>query len=171
MVHAVVSRSEGRKDVSGQRWKTWGKAAIKWGLAALVLWAVGRQIARTWAELHAEGRSLRIDAGWLGVAVALYLAGLVDFGVVYWRIMAAGPTPLGFPQALRAYLISHLGKYVPGKAMVVVIRVGLATPYGARPATAAFATLYETLVMMAAGGLIAAIGFASAGAEPIALPI
>ena len=39
--------------------------------------------------------------------------------------------------ALRAYLISHLGKYVPGKAMVVVIRAGSSAPAGARPATAA----------------------------------
>jgi uncharacterized membrane protein YbhN (UPF0104 family) len=44
--------------------------------------------------------------------------------------------------------------------MVVVMRVGLVTPYGARPATAAFATLYETLVMMTAGSLVAALGFA-----------
>ena len=65
--------------------------------------------------------------------------------------------------ALRAYLISHLGKYVPGKAMVVVMRAGLAVPFGARAATAAFATFYETLVMMAAGGLVAAVGFAMAG--------
>ena len=39
--------------------------------------------------------------------------------------MRASPTPLGLAAAIRAYLISHLGKYVPGKAMVVVMRVGL----------------------------------------------
>ena len=46
------------------------------------------------------------------------------------------------------------------------MRVGLATPYGARPATAAFATLYETLVMMAAGGLIAAARIRDAIGRP-----
>ena len=64
--------------------------------------------------------------------------------------------------ALRAYLVSHLGKYVPGKAMVVVVRAGMVVPFGARASTAAIATFYETLVMMAAGGLIAAAGFAMA---------
>ena len=68
---------------------------------------------------------------------------------------------------MRAYLIGHLGKYVPGKAMVVVLRVGLVVPYGARAATAAFATLYETLVMMASGGLIAAVVFLAAPGPPI----
>ena len=65
--------------------------------------------------------------------------------------------------ALRAYLVSHLGKYVPGKAMVVVVRAGMVVPFGARASTAAIATFYETLVMMAAGGLIAAAGFALGG--------
>ena len=55
--------------------------------------------------------------------------------------------------------------------MVVVVRARLATPYGARPSTAAFATLYETLVMMAAGGLIAAAGFATRSVAPLVLPI
>ena len=56
--------------------------------------------------------------------------------------------------------MSHLGKYVPGKAMVVVLRSGLVVPYGGRAGTAAIATFYETLVMMCAGGLVAAAGFA-----------
>ena len=58
--------------------------------------------------------------------------------------------------------MSHLGKYVPGKAMVVVLRAGMVVPFGGRAATAAIATFYETLVMMAAGGLVAAVGFAPA---------
>ncbi len=45
---------------------------------------------------------------------------------------------------------------------------------GARPATAAIATFYETLIMMAAGGLIAALGFALGGSSPsmaVRLPV
>ena len=55
--------------------------------------------------------------------------------------------------------------------MVVVMRVGLLAPAGARPATAAFATLYETLVMMAAGGVIAALGFALCPVDPLPIPL
>ena len=57
-------------------------------------------------------------------------------------------------------MISHLGKYVPGKAMVVILRVGLVVPHGASPATAGFATFYETFAMMAAGAILATLGFA-----------
>jgi hypothetical protein len=58
--------------------------------------------------------------------------------------------------------------------MVVVVRAGMVVPYGARASTAAIATFYETLVMMAAGGLIAAAGFAPAvGSDAVgfALPL
>jgi len=133
---------------------------IKAALAVLVIWAVARHVMQTWQELHSQGRSVRLDPAWLAVSVVLYLVGLSCFGVFYWQILSASPTPVRLAAAVRAYLVSHLGKYVPGKAMVVVIRAGLVVPYGARPATAAFATLYETLIMMAAGGLLAAAGFA-----------
>src|SRR4051794_2309238 len=141
-------------------WKRGVKAAVKAVLAALVLWAVGRHVVRTWRDIHAHGGTLHVAPAWIALGVALYLAGLVACGVFYGRVLRSSPTPIGYAPAGRAYLISHLGKYVPGKAMVVVMRVGPVAPYGARPATSAFATLYETLDMMAAGGLVAALGFA-----------
>lgn len=146
--------------MSRPRWKKEAKIVVKAVLAVLVLWFVGRHVRRTWRDLHEHGESLHFAPEWIALAVVLYLAGLSACGCFFGRVMCASTTPLGYIPALRAYLISHLGKYVPGKAMVVVMRVGLTTPYGARRATAAFATLYETLIMMAAGGLIAALGFA-----------
>lgn len=134
--------------------------AVKTALGLVVLVAVVRHALNTWRQLSAEGELPTLRPGGMALAVGLYLAGLVLFGLWYWRILEASPSPIKPLAAIRAYLISHLGKYVPGKAMVVVLRVGLAAPHGARPATAAFAAFYETMVMMAAGGLIAAVGFA-----------
>jgi glycosyltransferase 2 family protein len=147
------------------------KFAIKAILTVLVLVFVGREVARTRRRLLDLGQPPQIDGAWFALSVVLYLAGLCAFGVYFWRIMKAGTTPTSLPSALRAYLISHLGKYVPGKAMVVVMRAGLVVPYGARPATAAFATLYETLVMMAAGGLVASAGFAIGSGPSARVPV
>jgi uncharacterized membrane protein YbhN (UPF0104 family) len=146
--------------MSRPRWKKEAILAIKAVLAVLVLVYVGRHVVRTWDDLHKRGQALHVAPAWIALALLLYLGGLAACGFYFGRVMRASATPVSDLAALRAYLISHLGKYVPGKAMVVVMRVGLLAPYGARPATAAFATLYETLTMMAAGGLIAAAGFA-----------
>jgi len=149
-------------------WKRFVKPAVKTGLAVLVLWYLYRHVTRTWHDLHEHGESIRVDPTWLAVGAGLYLAGLTACGVFYAKVMAASPGPVGPIVAVRAYLISHLGKYVPGKAMVVVMRVALTAPYGARPATAALAAFYETLAMMAAGALAAAVGFAL-GPAPVQL--
>jgi uncharacterized membrane protein YbhN (UPF0104 family) len=109
---------------------------------------------------------VRVEPAWVVLGGLLYLAGLSACGVFFARIMTASPTPVSPWASVRAYLISHLGKYVPGKAMVVVMRVGLVAPHGARAATAAIGTFYETLVMMAAGALVATAGFA-VGQTPV----
>jgi len=136
------------------------KLAIKSVLTALVLAFVARHVAGTWRDLAARGAYLRIDWPWMALASAFYLAGLAAFGAYFGRVLASGPKPTRAYPSLRAYFISHLGKYVPGKALVVVMRAGLLTPHGARASTAAFATLYETLVMMATGALASSLVFA-----------
>ena len=149
------------------RWKRWTIKALKWAVALVVLWAVGRHVLRTWNDLRDQSRSLHFEPGWLVGVGILYLAGLSACGRFYERILRSSATPVRLLPALRAYVVSHLGKYVPGKAMVVVVRAGMVVPFGARASTAAIATFYETLVMMAAGGLIAAAGFATAaGSDP-----
>lgn len=145
------------------------KIAIKSILAVVVVAAVARHAGKTVAELHRRGESIRIAPSAFAAAVGLYIAGLVPLGVFYGRVLAASRTPIGTFAAIRAYLISHLGKYVPGKALVVVMRAGLSVPAGARPASAAFATFYETLVMMAAGGLLAAAALGRG--ESVAIPL
>jgi uncharacterized membrane protein YbhN (UPF0104 family) len=149
--------------MAGPRWKRLAIAAIKSAVALLVLWAVGRHVIRTWHDLQSQSRSLHFEPVWLGAAGAIYLTGLAAYGRFFERILRASTAPVRLMPALRAYVVSHLGKYVPGKAMVVVIRTGMVIPFGGRASTAAIATFYETLVMMAAGGLIAAPGFALAG--------
>lgn len=113
--------------------------------------------------------AVRIRPAFLVLSGIAYLAGLACCGLFYHAILRESATPVQKFAAIRAYLISHLGKYVPGKAMVVVMRAGLSVSHGARGATATVATFYETLVMMASGSLVAALGFAISGDPPIEL--
>jgi hypothetical protein len=113
------------------RWKRTAIVAVKVAVAVLVVAAVGRHVARTWGDLSRHHATLHVEPGWIAVSVVLYLLGLSACGAYFGRVMDAGPTPVRRDAALRAYLISHLGKYVPGKAMVVVLRAALVAPYGA----------------------------------------
>ena len=147
------------------RWRPLAITAVKSAVAIVVLWAVGRHVLRTYSDLRGRSESLHFEPLWLAVAGVLYLAGLLACAVFYERILRSGPSPVRLLPAWRAYIVSHLGKYVPGKAMVVVLRSGMVVPYGGRASTAAIATFYETLVMMCAGGLVAAVGLR--GRDPI----
>ncbi len=155
--------------MSRVRWRKRLIAAVKIVIAVVVVWGLGRHILRTWTDLQRHETPLQISPGFLALSGLLYLAGLVLCGLFYDDVLKASPTPIPRLAAVRAYLISHLGKYVPGKAMVVVMRAGMSAPHGARGATAAIATFYETLVMMAAGGLIAAAGFGLSGSPRVEL--
>ncbi len=144
------------------RWQRLTVTALKWTVTLLVLWAVARHVRHTWSDLRDQSRTLHFAWGWLIASGLLYLVGLLACGRFFELILRSSPTPVNLFPALRAYFVSHLGKYVPGKAMVVIVRAGMVVPFGAGAATAAIATFYETLVMMASGGLIAAAGFAIA---------
>lgn len=58
--------------------------------------------------------------------------------------------------SLRAYFVGHLGKYVPGKALVVVIRTALIRSRRVDATVAATSVFVETLTLMAVGALVAA---------------
>ncbi len=146
--------------MAGPRWRSLAITAVKSTVAIVVLWAVGRLVLRTYSDLQARSESLHFEPHWLAGSAILYLAGLFACAVFYQRILQSSPAPVALLPAWRAYIVSHLAKYVPGKAMVVVVRSGMVVPYGGRASTAAIATFYETLVMMCAGGLVAAAGFA-----------
>ncbi len=138
-------------------------------LAAIIVFAaLGRHVFRTWSDLRAHHEVITFDPVWILLAVVFYLAGLICQGLFFDRVLAGGDVLVGSFPAVRAYMISHLAKYVPGKAMVVLVRVGLVVVFGGIKSTAAIATFYETLVMMAAGGLLGAVGFAVARAFSLA---
>ena len=58
-------------------------------------------------------------------------------------------------ETLRAYYIGHLGKYVPGKAMVIVLRTALIHSHRVDASIVVASVFLETLTMMAVGGCIA----------------
>lgn len=133
-------------------------------LAILVLtaWFIRRSVVDGWTKLEAqvaEGKwsPAELRWPWFLVAAVCYTLGQLPCAL-FWRRILAGldqHPPLG--TVLRAFYIGHLGKYVPGKAMVVVMRTGMLAAKGVKPGAATVSVFYETLTMMAVGSALSTI--------------
>ena len=137
--------------------KKWLIVAAKLLIVAAVLWWVGDTVADGWVELKERDRGQwDWQPWWLAIAGGIYLLGLMPFGLFWHRVLKVLGQEARLAETLRAYYIGHLGKYVPGKAMVVVLRTGLIRSSRVDTTVAAVSVFFETLTMMAVGGFAAA---------------
>jgi glycosyltransferase 2 family protein len=147
---------------------------LRVALAVAIVGGVGWQFARLLAQPELWNRPWQLHPAWLAACVGCYLLGLACWGTFWLRLLhrvRLRPPP---GATYRAYYVSHLGKYVPGKAWAILMRATLLP--GVRPGIAAVTAAYETLTTMAAGALIAAAvipwllaGQESLGAQAIGL--
>ncbi len=119
----------------------------------------------TAADYRDQAARLRKQAGnfWQADASGLLLAGLCyAVGMLpaswYWRrcLRALGQTAPTLV-VLWAYFYGNLGKYFPGKAMVIVLRLAALERFGTKRVATSVTIFMETLTMMAVGGGVAAI--------------
>lgn len=130
---------------------------MKWLLFALVIGFVGRRAGQLWRD--GDVGSVSIHWPWLLAAWATYAVGWLP-SILFWhRLIHQFGGTTGRWDVAHAYFAGHLGKYIPGKASVLLIRAGLLAERGCRPGVAALTSTYETLACMSVG---AAIGVALA---------
>lgn len=139
----------------------WLLRAIKLLIVLLVIAAAARTLYGAWSELGEQ--PLHLEPAWLVLSGALYLAAILPAALFWHHVLRTLGQNARFLATLRAYYLGHLGKYVPGKALVVVIRAGLIGGDGVHVGVAAASVFVETLTMMAAGSFLSAailmIGF------------
>lgn len=137
---------------------------FRWGIFLTVLVFLYLAVAKSVAEFESKRIDWRqFGWGWLVLSGSLYLLGSMMSWVYWHRVLwAIGERPT-FRETLAAFFIGHLGKYVPGKAMVVVLRTNFVRSERTSILAAATAVFIETLTFMAVGGVLAAImlGFQS----------
>ena len=132
----------------------WIKLAVKLLIVALVFWFVRGTILQGLEKL--DEHPLTVRPWWLVLSGVVYLVGLLPAALFWRRVLRTLGQEAGLLETLRAYYIGHLGKYVPGKAMVVVLRTGLIRSHRVDTAVAAASVFFETLSMMSVGSLLAA---------------
>ncbi|QDT63362.1 hypothetical protein V22_05830 [Calycomorphotria hydatis] len=128
---------------------------LKWGLCILVLGYVSQRAWSLWNSDDASVSSLNISYPHLmfwcvvsGVAYALSWAPSVWF---WGRLIHRMGDKVSWLLITRAYFCGHLGKYLPGKALVVIIRGQMIHAAGGNMRSAVVTVFYETLAMMGTG--------------------
>jgi uncharacterized membrane protein YbhN (UPF0104 family) len=89
------------------------------------------------------------------LAALLYAIGLVPPSFLLRRALASLGQHARVGTAIAAQLVGHVGKYVPGKAMVIVLRAGALARDDVRPLAATISVFLETFLMMAVGAAVA----------------
>ena len=127
-------------------------------ILSLVAWFVVRAFEKadkSFTEL--EFSAAELNFGLIMLSGLVYIIGLLPCWWYWRRTLFAMQQNPPMVASLRAYYIGHLGKYVPGKALVVVLRTGLLRGKGVDSAVTAATVFVETLTMMAVGACLAAL--------------
>ncbi len=101
----------------------WPAAAVKLAIVAIVVWFIRRFAVDAFDDLSKH--RFHVDFLWLAASGGFYLVGSLFCGLFWHCTLRALGQNVGLLVALRAFFIGHLGKYVPGKAMVIVLRASL----------------------------------------------
>ncbi len=125
---------------------------LKWLLFALVIAFVGRRAWQLWRD--GDVGSVQVHWPWLLAAMGLYGIGWLP-SILFWHrlIHQFGGTTDRWDVA-HAYFVGHLGKYIPGKASVLLLRAGLLAERRCRAGTVALTSTYEVLACMGVGAAV-----------------
>jgi uncharacterized membrane protein YbhN (UPF0104 family) len=136
-------------------WKKLALQLLRWAVFLAVSVAIGRRIWLEKEKLAAYNFSL--DYGWLVISGLCYFIGMSACAVFWWSAMRDCRSKPNWLSLGTAYFAGHLGKYVPGKGLVVVIRATLVKGPRVTIGLAAVTCFVETSLMMATGSLIASL--------------
>src|SRR5690606_4091488 len=91
-----------------------------------------------------------------------YIAGLTPVALFWYQVLRATRQEVGLFETIRAWWVSQIVKYIPGKAMVLVVRTGMLRHPKLETTVVAASAFVETLTMMAVGSLMAFLIIVSA---------
>ncbi len=134
------------------------KTLVKVIIFVLVAVMIHRTLSNSYDEFQqAEFDLQQVQVEYLFLSIILYACGLICFAFVWHlalQILGQHPTKT---ESLGSYFISQLGKYVPGKALVVIIRSERIRSKRTALSPAIVAVFIETLGMMAVGAILAGV--------------
>lgn len=153
--------------MSRNRKRLW--LVVKSALALVIIAAIGRHFWKALSDPALSAFDFTIRTELLLPAGLLSLASQCCWGSFWVRLLRSQGVPVTWYAGMRAYFVSQFGKYVPGKALSILMRIAMLRGVVEAPrddpnapATrtdnwfpVAVTATYETLTSMAAGAMIA----------------
>lgn len=98
------------------------------------------------SQLQQQSRNYwRIAPLPLMIAIACYAITMTTIGFYWYRTLHFFQQPIPYWPTHRIFMFGQMAKYVPGKALVLVVRVGMLRPYGAELIPCTVSIFMETL--------------------------
>lgn len=124
----------------------------------LVAGAIGYSIWNAAVQLKEQQFQFsQINYLWWAVAVVCYIGSMSLSGIFWHRLLVAMAQQPKLKESLAAFFISQLGKYVPGKAMVVILRTDRIRGERVTIGPAIVSVFIETLTWLFTGSIIASV--------------
>ncbi|HVS70352.1 MAG TPA: lysylphosphatidylglycerol synthase transmembrane domain-containing protein [Phycisphaerae bacterium] len=129
---------------------------VKAAVFVAVVWWLGKKVYEAWRG--AAGMKVVIDWRWGALSILGFCGSMITSALV-WRWLAYRMGERGAEKKLPtlplvgAYTFSQMGKYVPGKVALVLMRIDRARRFGMSAGTCTLSTLVENALYIASGGL------------------
>jgi len=127
------------------------KVAVMLVIAALIAFT----LHKSWSKVN--WNQVQIDWRW-GILAIVGFAGSMLTSALVWRCLAFKMSP---EQArgktlplLACYTFSQMGKYIPGKVALLLMRIDRASRFGLSAGTTTLSTLLENALYMISGALV-----------------
>ncbi len=129
---------------------------LKLALMLVILGFVGRQLYNAWA--NTQSVSLHVDWRYAPLAILGFIGSMLTSGLVWrWIARKMGDHHPTIP-LLGAYTFSQMGKYMPGKVLLLLMRINRTGRFGMDPRTCILSTLLENFIYLISGGLAGLAG-------------
>jgi uncharacterized membrane protein YbhN (UPF0104 family) len=121
-----------------------GVRVAQLGLAALVVWFAWRALAPRWDEVQTARAEITLRWTWILASAALVITSYAILIETWRSTLARWGHALPYPLAMRIWVISNLGKYLPGKIWQITAMGTMARDAGV-PAVAAIGSVVSAV--------------------------
>ena len=143
----------------GWRSKHFRAFVLRLAILGIVGYFLFLTLRNAWRQVVGSGLELdwrAVDWWVFAWSIPCGMLALLPACFAWQRIVGDFGQNVSWPNSFYAYFLGHFGKYVPGKAMAVVLRVGELHRHGVAARPAVVSVFIETLTGIATGAILGA---------------